>query len=116
MAGQEKSDGVVFAPQPFGRQPWLDLRQHDGRRVGRAAEHIVLPHGRSLVAALACRQDRLGAGEHPRAIGIQRIERAGGGETFDTRLLIARGLTRAAKSASEVNRPSLRASTISSTA
>ena len=33
-----------------------------------------------------------------------------------TRLLIARGLTRAAKSASEVNSPSLRASTISSTA
>ncbi len=33
-----------------------------------------------------------------------------------TRLLMARGFTREAKSASEVNRPSLRASTISSTA
>ena len=53
MAGQEETDGVVFAPQPLGRQPGLDLRQHDGRRIGGAAEHVVLPDRGGLMAALA---------------------------------------------------------------
>ncbi len=77
MTRQEKADRVVFAPQPLRRQPRLDLRQHDGRRVGGAAEHVVLPDGCGLVAALAGGQNRLGAGEHPRAIGIETVERAG---------------------------------------
>ena len=87
MARQEEADRVVFAPQPFGRQPRLDLRQHDGRRVGGTAEHVVLPDGRGLMAALARRQDRFGAGEHPRAIGIEPVERAGGGQAFDHALV-----------------------------
>ncbi len=87
MAGQEEADGVVFAPQPLGRQPRLDLRQHDGRRVRRAAEHVVLADGRGLMAALACGEDRFGAGEHPGAIGIQRVEGAGGGQALDHALV-----------------------------
>ena len=87
MAGQEEADGVVFAAQPLGRQPRLDLRQHDGRRVGGAAEHVVLTDGDGLVAALACRQDGIGAGEHPRAVRVQRIEGAGGGEALDDALV-----------------------------
>ena len=39
------------------------------------------------MAALARRQDRLGAGEHPRTIGIQRVERAGGGQALDHALV-----------------------------
>ena len=64
MAGKKESDRVVFASQPLGRQPWLDLGQHDGRRVGRPAEHVVLADGGGLVAALACRKNCFGAGEH----------------------------------------------------
>ena len=45
------------------------------------------PDGRGLMAALARRQDRLGAGEHPRAIGIERVEGAGGGEALDDALV-----------------------------
>ena len=87
MAGQEESDGVIFAPQPFGRQPWLDLRQHDGGGVGGAAEHVVLPQARGLMAALARCEDRLRAGEHPGPAGIQRIERTGGGKALDDALV-----------------------------
>ena len=86
MAGQEEADGVVFATELFGRQPRLDVRQHDGRRVGRAAEHVVLADARSLVAALARRQNRLAACEYPRAIGIESIE--GAGTTFVVELPI----------------------------
>ena len=53
----------------------------------RTAEHVVLPERRGLVAALAGGKDRLGAGEHARAIGIERVERAGGGEAFDHALV-----------------------------
>ena len=117
MARQEEADGVVFAPQPLGRQPRLDLRQHDGRRVGGAAEHVVLPDGRRLVAALAGREDRLRAGEHPRAVGIERVERAGGGQALD-HALVDRARINARREIGQrgEQRRRLRASTISSTA
>ena len=45
------------------------------------------PMRRGLVAALARRQDRLGAGEHPRAVGIERVECAGGRKALDHALV-----------------------------
>src|SRR5258708_16822573 len=87
MAGQEESNGIIFAPQPFGRQPWLELRQHDGGGVGGAAEHIVLPQARRLMAALARREDRLRAGEHPGPVGILPVECTAGGNALDTALV-----------------------------
>jgi len=39
------------------------------------------------VAALASRQDRVRAGEDARAVGIERIEGAGGGEAFNDALV-----------------------------
>ena len=87
MAGKKEADGVIFAAQPLRRQPWLDLRQHDGWRIDRATEHIVLSYGRGLVAALAGRQNGLSAREYPRAVGIEAVERAGRGKAFDDALV-----------------------------
>ena len=87
MAGQEEADRVIFAAQPLGRQPRLDLRQHDGRRVRRVAEHVVLADGRGLMAALAGGEDRIRAGKDARAVGLQRVEGAGGGEALDDALV-----------------------------
>ena len=39
------------------------------------------------MTALARGKDRLGAGEHARAVGLERIERAGGREAFDHALV-----------------------------
>jgi len=117
MAGEEEPDGIVFTPQPVGGQPRLDLRQHDGGGVGGAAEHVVLAHGGGLVAALAGRQYGFGAGEYPRPVGKSSVSNAPAAARLSiTRLLTARGFTREAKSDSALNSPSLRASTISSTA
>ena len=73
------------------------------RRVGRAAEHVVLPDGRRLVAALAGRQHRVDAGEHPRAVRLQRVEGAGGGQAFQHALVDRARIDPAAKSARSVN-------------
>ena len=45
------------------------------------------PMRRGLVAALAGGENGLGAGEHARAVGIERVEGAGGGEAFDDALV-----------------------------
>ena len=108
MAGQKEADRVIFAPQPLGRQPRLDLRQHDGRRVGRVAEHVVLADASPPRGCAGRRR-----GSHPRrqtrAPGLpparRRRRRPPGLSTM--RLLMARGLTRAAKSASDVKSPLL---------
>ncbi len=68
MAGQEEADGVVFTAEFFGRQPRLDLRQHDGRRVGGVAEHVVLTDRCGLMAALAGGENGVGAGKDAGAV------------------------------------------------
>ena len=81
-----------------------------------AAEHVVLPDRRRLMAALAGAR-MASTPANTRARLASSVSKAPAAARLSiTRLLMARGLTRAAKSASEVNRPSLRASTITSTA
>ena len=68
------------------------------------------------MAALTRGDNGIGAGEHPRTICIDGVERPAAARLSTTRLLIARGFTREAKSASEVKALFPRASTIISTA
>ncbi len=87
MAGQKEADRVIFAAQPLGRQPRLDLRQHDARRVGHATEHIALTKLLGLVVALAGGDDRLGTGEHRGAVAVDLVKSAGRRQTFDQALI-----------------------------
>src|SRR5581483_7591008 len=78
---------IIFATQPLGRQPWLDLRQYDRWRIGRPAKHVVLARGCGFMAALAGGEDRIGAGKDPRAVRLERVERTGGGKALDDALV-----------------------------
>ena len=87
MAGEEEADRVELALQPLGRQPRLGRGQRNLLAHRRPAEHVVLADLRSLVLALRRRKDRVDAGVDARAVGLQRIERAGGGEAFQHALV-----------------------------
>ena len=75
MAGEEKADRFVFAPQPLGRQPRLDRpATRSARARAGAAEQFALPDRRRLMRALRLAQHRI---DHRRtaARGCRRTRR-----------------------------------------
>ena len=87
MAGQEEADSVVFAAQPFRRQPGFDLRHGDRLRRTAAAKQFVLPDRRGFVGALRPAEHLIHGAEHAGAVRLELIERACGGKALQHALV-----------------------------
>ena len=83
MTGQEKTHRLIFALQALGRQPRLERGQRQrlvasrGRRTFRSAR---APHSRGRVAPPPVRSRPQ---RRARAVGLERIERPGGGKALE---------------------------------
>ena len=89
MAGEEEADRVEFALQPLGRRPRRSRCTLQRRGLGLAEQRALA--GRLLLgAAVGDRQHRLDRGEGDGALGLELVERAGGGEAFQRLLVDAR--------------------------
>ena len=87
MAGEKEADRVVFALQPLGRQPRLDLRQRDRLALAAAAEQFALPDGGRVVRALGAAEHGIDGGKDAGAVWLERVEGAGGGQAFQHALV-----------------------------
>ena len=87
MPGEEEADGIELLLQPLGRQPRLDIAERQRRAARTPAEQLGLPDRRVVELALRRRHDSIDGREHARAIAVQRIEGAGGGEAFQHALV-----------------------------
>ena len=85
MTGKKEADGLEFAAQAIGGRPRGAARLQ--RRAVAVAEQRALSGGLFLNGAVGERQRRLHRGEGDRPIGLEFVEGARGGETFQ-RLLV----------------------------
>ena len=86
MAGEEKADRFVFPLQALRRQPRFEHRQRHRRRRG-AAEQFVLAARFVVMGALRRREHDIDGRKTARAVRLEAIERAGGGEAFEHALV-----------------------------
>ena len=85
MGREIEAEGVALGGHPLGQRPVRVARQADRRDpgVGRAAEQAVLAAGALVVRRGGVGEDGLGRGVDRGAIGLERVERARGGEAFE---------------------------------
>ena len=90
MAGQEEADRLVFAAQALGRQPALDRRQSD--RFALASPPPPPNNSLCPTAAVSCARcarasTDVDAGKDARAVCLETVEGAGGGQAFQHALV-----------------------------
>ena len=84
MGGQMEADGLGLERQPLQRRPVGHVGQAQRLRLaGDAAEQADLAAFLFLLIGLGAAQDRFGAGEQARAVGVQAVEGAGAHEVLD---------------------------------
>ena len=81
-----ETEGVALGSHPFGQCPGDIPRKTDRLHrllLASAAEQPVLPAGPLVVGRGGVGEDRLGAREHRRAVGVEAVERTGRGKAFE---------------------------------
>src|SRR5437763_2321965 len=84
MGGEIETEGVASGGHALGDRPRSIARQADRRGLcGIGAKQSRLTADPLVVRACRVGEDRLGRGEYRGALGLDAVERTGGGEAFE---------------------------------